>query len=84
MNRPTFTIAFWLDMGERALKTFCQTIVALASADQVIKLDLDWGDTFKTAGIAAGLSVATSLASSLKGGTESPASLVANRNPPAG
>lgn len=84
MKRVLFTVSFWLDAAERAIKTFAQTLVAVIGVDKVTAVAMSWRDWLLGAGFAAGLSVLTSVASASKGGTESPASLVPNMNPPEG
>lgn len=58
-----FTKSFLKQLAERAIKTFAQTIVALAGASQMDWLKLDWQHLLATAAIAAGLSILTSIAS---------------------
>jgi hypothetical protein len=65
-----FTKSFVLQLLERAIKTFAQTLVALAGASHW--LTLDWVQLAATAAIAAGLSVLTSIASDKVGPTDSP------------
>jgi hypothetical protein len=48
---------------ERAAKTFAQTLVALLSADSFGLLNAPWGASLSAAGMAAVLSVLTSIAS---------------------
>lgn len=67
-----FTKTFVLQLVERAIKTFAQTLVALAGASQMDWLNLDWQHLTATAAIAAGLSVLTSIASDRVGPTDSP------------
>jgi hypothetical protein len=67
-----FTKSFVLQLVERAIKTFAQTLVALAGASQMDWLTLDWVQLAATAAIAAGLSVLTSIASDKVGPTDSP------------
>jgi hypothetical protein len=67
-----FTKSFVLQLVERAIKTFAQTLVALAGASQMDWLSLDWLQLAATAAIAAGLSVLTSIASDKVGPTDSP------------
>ena len=67
-----FTKSFVLQLVERAIKTFAQTLVALAGASQMDWLSLDWLQLAATAGIAAGLSVLTSIASDKIGPADSP------------
>ena len=67
-----FTKVFILQLVERAIKTFAQTLVALAGASQMDWLSLDWKQLAATAAIAAGLSVLTSIASDRFGPIDSP------------
>jgi len=67
-----FTKSFLLQLAERAIKTFAQTLVALAGASQMDWLNLDWQHLTATAAIAAGLSVLTSIASDRVGPIDSP------------
>lgn len=55
---------FWIDAVERAVKTFAQVAVATVVASNVIGLvDLDYGNIASVAGLAAVLSVLTSVGS---------------------
>ena len=63
---------FLRQLLERAIKTFAQTLVALAGASQMDWLSLDWMQLAATAAIAAGLSVLTSIASDKIGPIDSP------------
>lgn len=67
-----FTKTFALQTLERALKTFAQTLVALAGASQMDWLSLDWLQLAATSAIAAGLSVLTSIASDKIGPSGTP------------
>ena len=67
-----FTKSFLQQLAERAIKTFCQTIVALAGATQMDWLKLDWKHLLATSAIAAALSVVTSIASDKIGPADSP------------
>lgn len=67
-----FTKSFVSQLVERAIKTFAQTLVALAGASQMDWLSLDWPQLAATAAIAAGLSVLTSIASDKIGPADSP------------
>lgn len=62
------TKAFAKAMLERAIKTFAQTLVAMFSGQAVGVLDVDWGKAASIAGMAALLSVLTSVASTSFGG----------------
>ena len=67
-----FTKIFLVQLAERAVKTFAQTLVALAGASQMDWLNLDWQHLAATSAIAAGLSVLTSIASDKVGPIDSP------------
>lgn len=56
-----FTAAFWKDAAVRAVKTFAQAEVALLGANSVGLLDAPWGASLSAAGMAALLSVLTSV-----------------------
>ena len=58
-----WTKAFWQASAERAVKTFAQTAAALLVASGTGLLDSDWQTTGSVAGMAALLSVLTSVAS---------------------
>lgn len=53
---------YWVSVGERAVKTFAQALVAVFAAGVTV-LDVDWGQALAVAGTAALLSVLTSIAS---------------------
>ena len=57
-----FTKDFWLAASVRAIKTLAQTMVALLVAAQSGLIDADWGVTLSVAGMAALVSVLTSVA----------------------
>lgn len=69
---------FWLDAGERAVKTAAQTAVALIGTGMVGILDVDWQQVGSVSACAAILSVLTSLGSYPSG--EPTASLVSPRH----
>lgn len=55
---------FWLASGERALRTFAQTLAAVIGAGSLSLLSIgSWPDALATAGMAALLSALTSVAS---------------------
>lgn len=59
-----WTGAFWKAAVERAAKTFAQTLAALLVIDPVLGvLDIDWGQAFSVAGLAAAVSLLTSIGS---------------------
>ena len=66
---------FWADTVERSIKTFAQACVAVLTSNVVGLLNVDYLTLFSVAGLAAVVSVLTSLASGQVGNTES-ASLV--------
>ena len=70
-----FTKSFVMQLVERAIKTFAQTLVALAGASQMDWLNLDWQQLTATAAIAAGLSVLTSIASDKIGPADTPSTV---------
>jgi hypothetical protein len=65
--------AFWLNMLERALKTFAQTMLALLGAGAVNLIQVDWIKDLPVAGGAAFLSLLTSLAAVKVDGSNPPA-----------
>lgn len=63
---------FWLDSGERALKTVAQTLVALLTADGVFDLfSVNWKQMLSVAGLAGLVSLLTSVASAGSGNSAS-------------
>lgn len=66
---------FWADTVERAIKTFAQACVAVLTSNVVGLLNVDYLTLFSVAGLAAVVSVLSSLASGQVGNTDS-ASLV--------
>ncbi len=63
-----FTKRFFTDSAERAVKTAAQTSVALLTADGVLGLlDVDWGQGASVVGLAALVSLLTSVASAPAG-----------------
>lgn len=67
-----FTKPFLIQTVERAVKTFAQTVVALAGASKLDWLSLDWPQLLATAGIAAILSILSSVASDKIGPANTP------------
>lgn len=57
------TRAYVLAVLERAVKTFCQTLAALLGVDGLDLLSVDWKQALSAAGLAALLSILTSIAS---------------------
>lgn len=65
-----FTRAFWAATGERAIKTFAQTaasVLVVAGVSGV--LDADWKGVVSAAGLAAVISLLTSVAGNVATGT---------------
>lgn len=56
-----FSKAFWKGTGERAIKTFAQSLVAFVAADFASIVEVPWQDAAGVAGLAAMLSVFTSI-----------------------
>lgn len=67
-----WTTLFWLGTLERAIKTFAQVLVALLSADGLGLHTAPWGAAVSIAGMAAVLSVLTSIASAAGGDKGTP------------
>jgi len=57
-----FETSFIKDVAERAVATFAQTLVALVGTNAVDILSVNLGDSLKAAAVAAGLSIAKSVA----------------------
>ncbi|HEX5996286.1 MAG TPA: holin [Jiangellales bacterium] len=66
------TRAFWVRLGERAVKTAAQSAAALLTADGLGLLAVDWPQVGSIAGMAAVVSVLTSLGSAPFGPGDSP------------
>jgi len=64
---------FWLSALERAIKTFAQSAIALLGGDTILGLfDVDWPNALQVAGLAALISVFTSIVSAPMGPDGSP------------
>lgn len=63
MANPLRTAAYWLAVGERAVKTFAQAELALLTGDGLGLADVNWQSNLSIAGMACLYSVVTSLAS---------------------
>jgi hypothetical protein len=70
-----FTKLFWKDATERAIKTFAQTLASLLVGDGVGLLNVDWIGCISVSGLAALVSLLTSIGSAARAGTDT-ASLV--------
>ena len=66
------TTAFWIDAGERAVRTFAQALVAMLVAGFVFTDPAAWGEALLSAAAAALVSLLTSVAASGVGDPESP------------
>jgi ABC-type lipoprotein release transport system permease subunit len=66
--------SFWKDAAERAIKTFAQTAAATLGGNATNLLSLDWKQVLLVSAGATLMSVLTSIASSPRDGTMSPAS----------
>lgn len=62
--------SFWIDTFDRAVSTFAQAAVATLTAGATGILDVDWAQSASVAGLAAAVSVLTSVAFRGKGDTE--------------
>jgi hypothetical protein len=58
-----WTRTFWLAVGERALKTFCQTLAVTLGAGAFDVLNVPWQAALSMSAGAAVVSVLTSIAS---------------------
>lgn len=58
---------FWVDAAERSIKTFAQSCVAVLTANVVGLLDVDYIALLSVAGLAAVVSLLTSIASGTTG-----------------
>lgn len=58
-----WTVSFWKGVGERAIKTFAQALVALIAAGTIGFLDVDWLTVLSVAGLTTLASVLTSIGS---------------------
>lgn len=67
--------AFVYDMAERAIKTFCQVLVATIPTSAITLGDVDWAMVLSASALATLLSVLTSIAS-YKFGEDGTASIV--------
>ncbi len=72
MNTVLATRDFWVASGERALKTFAQTLLALVTAQSVGIVSFDWGQGLSLAGMAMLASVLFSIANAAPGPANPP------------
>jgi Putative lactococcus lactis phage r1t holin len=75
-----FTRQFWTLSAERALKTFAQALAAVLVTGGAGLLAADWKTALSTAGMAAVISILTSVASLRVGPPDSP-SMVPTETP---
>lgn len=66
------TLTYFKSLVERAVKTFCQTLVAVLGAGALDLLSVPWLPAISTAGMAALLSVLTSVGSAPWGDAKTP------------
>jgi hypothetical protein len=71
-----FTLLFWKQALERAIKMFAGSAIGVLSGDGIGVLNANWGDAFSVAGMAAIVSVLLSVASSQLGAAKDSPSLV--------
>jgi hypothetical protein len=76
-----FTSLFWKLTAERAVKTFAQTLAGVLVVGGATLLSAHWTTALATAGMAAVVSVLTSVGS-LKIGTPDSPSVIKNDPPP--
>jgi hypothetical protein len=67
-----FSSTFWLLTGERAVKSFAQSLLAILGATQVGLFEASWLPALSAAGMATLLSVLTSVASANVGPGDNP------------
>lgn len=70
-----WTKAFWLNVAERAVKTFAQSAGAVLLVDGLGVLDVDWTAVGSVAALAAIVSVLTSIATSAIGEPDDPSAV---------
>lgn len=68
MSAGMWTRAFWKATAERAVKTFAQSAAALALANGTGLIDTDWIPLLSVSGMAALVSVLTSVGSDVATG----------------
>lgn len=78
-----FTRQFWLDLVERAVKTFAQALLGAIGGDAAISgVHLPWTAKLAAAGMAAGISALSSLVGTGVGAPDSGSWLPQNVDPP--
>ena len=69
-----YTAAFWRGAFERALKTFCQSLLAVLGVGGLGVLDVDWLGALSVAAVATLASLLTSIGNAdFTAGTPAPA-----------
>jgi hypothetical protein len=66
------TVRYLKELAERALKTFAQSLAAILTAGAVDLLSVPWAGALSAAGLAALLSVLTSVGSAPWGESDTP------------
>lgn len=77
--KSIWTKAFWSAAAERAVKTFAQTEAALLTAAGTGILDTDWQTSLSVSGMAAVVSLLTSVGSAAFGPGDGPSLTDAER-----
>ena len=67
--------AFWIDAGERAVRTFAQALIGAITAGLVVTDAAAWGEALLASAVAALISLLTSVAASGVGDPVSPSLL---------
>jgi len=70
-----FTVTFWKDAAERAIRTAAQALLALWATDISGVLEVDWTQAGSVAALAAVTSVLMSVAATGRGNPESASSV---------
>ena len=70
-----FTLKFWKDASERAIRTAAQALLALWATDISGVLEVDWTQAGSVAALAAVTSVLMSVAATGRGNPESASSI---------
>ena len=73
--------AFWIDAGERAVRTFAQALIGAITAGLVVTDAAAWGEALLASAVAALISLLTSVAASGVGDQDSPSLLPAAQQP---
>ena len=77
-----FSLNFWRQAVERAVKTAAQTLAVVFTADQISLVTADWKAIGAMVGTAALLSILTSIATSGLGESDSPSAVAIESAPP--